>query len=200
MSGDRRSPSSRGVFALTGSALLVLSTLAASTVAQTPATAPASPEKKVAKAPPPPPPAPCRGPAPQDADLAAGLELVLNGRAREALPRLQAWVSSPDAAKDPAAGRGYYSYAFALRAARRLQEAPQWDAKAEQLLLVAAAKAPSLETSYYLASLYGSQRATAKQQTAQHNRNDPFHLPSLSRIRQFLENASKRQEIPFLVF
>lgn len=105
----------------------------------------------------------CKAPAPKDARLAAGLEHYLRGEWNEALAPLRAWAGEPDAAEDPAAGRGYYSLGYAMTATRRPQASTAWYAKAEPLLVKSAEENPNLEDLYYLASLYRTRREPGKQ-------------------------------------
>jgi hypothetical protein len=96
----------------------------------------------------------CKAPAPKDARLAEGLELYLAGDWRAAREPLLAWAGAPEADRDPAAGRGYYSLGYALTALRSPQQATAWYDRAEPLLSRAAAEEPTLEDLYYLSSLH----------------------------------------------
>ena len=105
----------------------------------------------------------CKAAAPTDARLAEGLEHYLEGDWNAALAPLRQWGDSPEAAKDPAAGRGFYSLGYALTATRRPQASDAWYAKAEPILVASSNENPNLEDLYYLASLYRTRREAGKQ-------------------------------------
>jgi hypothetical protein len=99
----------------------------------------------------------CKAAAPQEEDLAAGLAAYLEGDWKAAVDALSAW-SAKDGATDAAgAGRGIYSLAFALQSLRRTNEANERYTQARPLLEKSSAEAPTLESRYYLTSLYRNQ-------------------------------------------
>jgi tetratricopeptide (TPR) repeat protein len=124
---------------------------------------PATGAAKRAKSPEPPPPIPCKAPVAVASELAAGLDLYLDGHWDQAIAQLQRWAAGADAAKDPAADRGFYALGYALQMAGRPEDALRWMERAEPLLGSHADQAPSLETWYYLASLYRFRQDTARQ-------------------------------------
>jgi hypothetical protein len=105
----------------------------------------------------------CKATPPASADLAAGLDKYLLGDWRGALGPLAAWGKSPEAAEDPAAGRGFYSLGYAHAATRQNQHSQAWYDRAEPLLVKSSEETPNLEDLYYLASLYRTRNDPAKQ-------------------------------------
>jgi tetratricopeptide (TPR) repeat protein len=113
-----------------------------------------------------PPKAPCKEPAPKDPALVAGLDHYLAGRWGDAVTSLKSWAETAGADSEPAAGRGFYSLAYALVQSGQRQAAGTWFGKAQPVL-----EAPpsdgrpgiSLEADYYLASLHENRGDAAAQ-------------------------------------
>ncbi len=96
----------------------------------------------------------CAEPAAADPALAAGLDLYAAGRWADAATALLTWSEAAGAEQDPAAAKGFYSLAYALRAARGANAGIPALARAEALLVARTAESPTLEAWYYLQGVH----------------------------------------------
>jgi len=102
----------------------------------------------------------CKEPMAADAKLAEGLRLYEGGNWRASYDQLARWAKAPDAAKDPAAGRGFYALSYALRMSGKPLEAAPWTAQAQAALERVTESERSIEGFYYLASIADSRQAS----------------------------------------
>lgn len=148
----------------------------------------------------------CKGPAPKDADLAAGLALYAMSDWSSAAMKLGAWAAMPGSDADPAAARGLYALAYAARTARWGDSGAAAMTRARAILEARPEAERTLEDWYYLQGLRQMAGDQAGQLTAvttalraaeagalcaQRDGDDWFRL---ARFYGFAENLAKRSE------